>query len=372
MNFIQSTRCLSLNTCACLFLSLSTVFIATPAHAVLLDFIDDLRDYDLEGNVQFHGYTLNDQYKLRVEQRDNWAVIRLDKSERAPGGPFLWFDPKTGEEASVIRFDDETPLAELRSEVIIPSAPNYLKNPGQHYRITINGLGVAPWYHRVFEASAANVLDAIFTEFNALYSYAYGIERDALFFGMVIATRVLNEAQHLPSEMPLGTIRSAAFQTRIQGPGMQRVEQPRLRRFAPVKQGGQFMNVMTEQNFDTRTFGSGSNTSQNIGSPTPADGPTETPRGKSFYNEEERDQGYDPGSQLRNFTSQEDRARRPGQAGKALTAPQFDYPAISASQMETVELMLGPIKSPMEVKMEQGRAGQSPTPPRRIPARRGR
>lgn len=350
-----------------LFLFSLLLLLAFPSQAVLKEFVDDLRDYDLEGNVQFHGFTLDDQYKLRVEQRDNWCIIRLDKNQRAPGGPFLWFDPKTGEEASVIRFDDETPLAEIRSEVLIPSAPNYLKNPGQRYRITINGLGVAPWYHRVFEAPAAGVLDAVFTEFNALYSYANGIERDALFFGMVIAVRVLNESQHLPSEMPLGTVRSAAFQTRIQGPGMVRAEQPRLKRFGPVKSGGKFQKVIENQNFDTRTFGSGANSGQKIGSVTPVDRPTQTPRGKSSYKEEVRnmDTLHDPGAQLRNFNSQEERAKRPGQAGKALTPPKFDYPAISASQMESIELMMGTMKSPMEVRMEQGQAGQSATPPRR-------
>src|SRR5688500_8776391 len=92
---------------ACLFVSFSCTLVSFSWPAVLKEFVDDRRDYDLEGNVQYHGFTLDDQYKLRVEQRDNWAIIRLDKNERAPGGPFLWYDPETGEEASVIRFDDE-------------------------------------------------------------------------------------------------------------------------------------------------------------------------------------------------------------------------------------------------------------------------
>lgn len=186
-----------------------------------------------------HGLILDEKNRLMVVEDHGEATIFLLKKERAPGGPTYYVDESTGEGRFVVRFETRDGLFRIRSEVLFPAMPNYVRNPGQRYRITIEGLRIAPLYKRVFEVDAANALDEIEREVGVFAAFAHGPEQEAVFVGGLLAKVVLNESGYLPARIPLTVLRSRVGRFRIQGGGLGRAEQPRVERFAPVEEGGQ-------------------------------------------------------------------------------------------------------------------------------------
>ncbi len=180
-------------------------------------------------DIRYHGLTLNDQYRLQLEEVDGTVTFVLLKKDRAAGGPALFPASADAETPAIIRKDTLERLARLRVEVLRPAAPNYVRNPGERFRITIDGMDAVPNFTRDFEADAADALAAVYTNMHALFSMTYGVRREALYTGTLVALRVLNEAQRLPAELPLTTLRSGVGKIRIQGPGLGRARQPTSR-----------------------------------------------------------------------------------------------------------------------------------------------
>lgn len=155
-----------------------------------------------------HGYQLNEQYRLLIEQADNTLDIVLIKRNRAESGGLVP-NVVTGEE-TVARYAEKRTLARVRSEVLKPAAPNYLSNPGERYRITLQGVDFEPEYKSVVEVHAANAIKAWQREFEKLSARAQGIEREALVHGAGLALGVLNVGGHMPATIPLTVLESGA------------------------------------------------------------------------------------------------------------------------------------------------------------------
>ena len=178
--------------------------------------------------IRYHGLTLSDQYRLQLEEIDGTVSIFLLKKDRAAGGPVVPKSlPKNAGDntmSPVIRIDTREPLAQIRVEILRTAAPNYVRNPGDRYRIAVDGQDTAPGYTRTFEVDAANALTAVYTEFARIFSTTYGIRREALYQGALVSLRILNEAQRLPAEIPLTTKRSRVGRFRIQGDTLSRAK----------------------------------------------------------------------------------------------------------------------------------------------------
>jgi len=346
------------------------VFANTLTATSLLD-LKALRDRAFTQNTEYHGFVLDDQFKLMVEHINDTAFIQLHKRQRPPGGPFQLFDEDTGEDEGIIRFEQVFNLVRIRSEAIVPAPPNYLQNPGQRYRITINGIHVAPEFHRVFEVNAGDALAATWNELMIIYNMTYGVNRPAIYFGGLIAMQVLNKSGHLPAEIPLGTIRSKAAQVRISDEYLIRRGQARVERFPRAADGSrEFARVFQEDSDAILTqpappgFGAGR---------TPSAVQPERPgRLRPYQHERYRDARDARRDQLREIGDQkmEPPQQRLGRAGRPLTQPEHDFPAVSAAQMDSLELLLGETRSAMQTRMESPRTAGPP--PRGQRPQRGR
>jgi len=204
------------------------------------------------GEVRQYGDYFRDKYILHAREYDGLAKIVLMDRSREVGGPVvskqtsgrIIEETEDGEEVDeVIRKWEERELASIRSEIILPAEPNYIKNPGWEYKIIIDGLTTDPSFKRVFHAPAGEVLDLIEYHFSELIDRASGFEREALYYGMLLAMRALNESQRLPARIPLTVLNSAVGRFRFQGPRLVSGEMPRLERFRDVREGGGYRQV---------------------------------------------------------------------------------------------------------------------------------
>ena len=206
------------------------------------------------GEVRQYGDYFRDKYVLHAREANGLAKIVLVKKDRQVGGPVVskqTSGERVAENEEVIRMWKEMELAAIHAEIILPAEPNYIKNPGWEYKVTIDGLSTAPNYQRVFQAPAAEVLDRIEYHFGDLIARADGFQKEALYYGMLLAMRALNEAQRLPARIPASILNSAVGKFRFQGPRMVSGEMPRLERFKDVQEGGgyrqYFVNPLIER-----------------------------------------------------------------------------------------------------------------------------
>ena len=170
--------------------------------------------------VRMHGFDLDGKHRVIVEERDGDASIWVEKRERADGGPILWKDQE-GEEIPA-RFIERECLMRMRSEVIIPAAPNYFKNAGAKYRITLEGVALEPLYGKIVDVDAQEARFLVFTEIQALAARTDGIYREVLYYGSILAMRALNEARRFPAPLPITVRRSKVGRVRIQGGTLER------------------------------------------------------------------------------------------------------------------------------------------------------
>ena len=177
---------------------------------------------------RFHGFPLDSQYRLQLEENAGNVIIRVIKKERLPGGPEIYTDPDTDEILEGIRYEAYRDLFAMQVEVLETAPPNYLRNPGLRYEITLNGLAVAPDFNKKFQATAANVLDRIQSEMAHVATYAVGIDQDAIYYGTQVALAILNESGYLPTHIQETVKRSEVGQHAIQGEFLLRGEQPRV------------------------------------------------------------------------------------------------------------------------------------------------
>lgn len=312
------------------------------------------QEQTLRALVRHHGDFLDEKHMFIVEEEDGIITFKLRKNERAPGGPHLYFDPDTGKEESVIRFEAEEDLARVRSEVLVVAPPNYVKNPGQRYRITVEGIGLSPDYARVFEVDAYDAIDAVYAEISKMLSGAYGIQREALFYGLQVGLQWLNEDQRFPARIPLTVLRSASGQQRIQGPYLGRGSTAPAQRFATARGEQEFIRVQIKQGAGAAvgapTTAAGQEPSYRRGRPETIDR-GQSPKLERYRGSREDLLPADPREQrMRGVRDPQPRREKPGLPGRALTVPEQPYPAVDAASVETLEILSGETHSPLTLK----------------------
>jgi hypothetical protein len=288
------------------------------------------------GEIRNYGMYLEDKYFLRTAENAGEVTILLREEMRAKGGPSLWVEPESDDEP-IIRYKDERALARITSQVLLPAPPNYLKNPGVKYRVTIEGIEIGPEFATMFHVNAGDARNAVQTEMAKLIQLAHGIERDALYYGTVLALRALNEAQRMPAEIPLTVLRSDVGQFRISGPGLTRREVGRTQRFSDVKEGQEFNRVME---VDDRL------TDPEIEPGYRRRPSTELGRGQTHFQRESNPyKKIEPPNyrveQVKSLKSEESPYAKPGIAGRPLTVPEVELPPMTAAQNLNRDILRG-------------------------------
>jgi len=184
--------------------------------------------------IHYHGFEMNSQTKLIFEQEN--GVVRITLVSRArPTTTEPDPTPKSSEEALLGRGTQRRVLAQARAEVLRPSAPNYLRNPGQRYRITVEGVEVCPDYAVKLDVDAAQARKTMEGEIRKLRDRASGIEREALAYATTMVPDILNQADRMPATLSETVLRSQVGRIRVTDKTFQRRPLPTG---APAGAGG--------------------------------------------------------------------------------------------------------------------------------------
>lgn len=212
-------------------------------------------DYRMDPrDTRKYGDYFREQFLVHATENDGWVDVEITKIDRAMGGPRVdtrdpsvetlmgenWALGERGEpdeKRGEIRHYTKRVLCRLRSEVVIPAKANFLKNPGRQYRIMVQGVEIAPEYHRVFNVNAGEALDKVEAEFWEFYRRAEGMDREAIYYGMILTMRSLNEAQRLPARIPVSLLKSEIGRYSIQQPFLDKPKPLRLERFGTMASG---------------------------------------------------------------------------------------------------------------------------------------
>jgi hypothetical protein len=308
-------------------------------------------NYVEQQNPKHHGYILDMRNRIQIVEAEGWMTLHLHSRERIEGGPFTTYNPMTGGEDPIFRHETLRPLMRIRSEVLIPAAPNYVRNPGQRYRISMEGLTIAPDYTRVFEVMAADALDTITKEWETMMLSLSGIERKAMEFGRILALQLMNESGYLPARVPITVLRSGGGLFRIAGPSMGRMDVGRLERFGEVSEGGQFRDSQSQQGeLTSLTLDEvKQQTRDSDKAGVPQMGRAHVQRQYSYSRDDLRPQSARK-DMFRQPGEQQPRSQQPGARGRALTVPEVDYPAIGAADMENFKLLTGDSESALTAR----------------------
>jgi hypothetical protein len=180
--------------------------------------------------VRYHGFKMDPQYRLVIEEENGLVKVGLLSRKRDIGGPNPEHEKNappansapTANEPNPFRSAKKENLIEVRAEPLQASSPNALKNPAQRYRITLRGVELEPDYSAVIETDAASARDKFYKEMEKLEARADGIHREALHDAASLTLGVLSEAGRMPADVTETVKHSAVAQARGLGPNLQR------------------------------------------------------------------------------------------------------------------------------------------------------
>lgn len=286
-----------------------------------------------------HGFELDDRHGLRVREEDGWVTISIRFKERGRPGFDTFIDEDTRELVQIVRRQDEEALARFRAEVMVAAAPNYVQNAGERYRVTLQGLSVAPDYARIFEADAYDTLGAVQAEMRNVWDQTHGVRRDALIWGTILGLNVLNESRRVPALVPDTILRSKVGRFRIQGQDLGRGKVGAVRRFGPAAEGGEFQHVLSSRPEMTTAEAysalEGPSYRRGQQSSPPRSGPARAARYKARAE-------FRPPTYRANRVDQFDDPPRPDRSlNRPLSTPEYELPAVEMSHWENSEARLG-------------------------------
>lgn len=181
-------------------------------------------------DILFHGAPLDEQRRVQLAQELNSIKIGIVERTRVIGqAPILPLGSSNTVGVSQRRTPKPRYLCEVRVQILQSSAPNYLQNPGQRYRISVHGLTLSPGYGSVIEVYAAQARDTVFFEIEKLRQRTSGIEKKALGIAAPIAVNAFKASQTLPAEIFESVLRSRGGRFRITEDTLQ------VRRISPME-----------------------------------------------------------------------------------------------------------------------------------------
>ncbi|GMU92293.1 MAG: hypothetical protein AMXMBFR4_13510 [Candidatus Hydrogenedentota bacterium] len=164
--------------------------------------------------IRYHGESLDENHRVLIEEQNGVCRIGVFERSRFAGDRLIQLAP-VGPGISPRANPEPEFLLEVRAEVLKPSAPNYLQNPGERYRISIETLKLEPYYANEVEVAAEHARDQLFYEFEVLRVRATGIEEKALAAAAPLVAEIFKEAQRLPAEIYTSVLRSRSGRFRI-------------------------------------------------------------------------------------------------------------------------------------------------------------
>jgi hypothetical protein len=187
--------------------------------------------------VRYHGGPLDENHRLLIEEENGICRVGIlersrfagedltDIAQAAPG-----VSPRVNPKPDF--------LVEVRAQVVKPSAPNYLQNPGERYRLSIQTLKLRPTFADTVEVSAEYARDMVFYLFDQLRVRTTGIEQRAVEMAAPLVVDIFKEEQRLPAEIYTSVLRSRSGQYRIVPETQQRRSIPPSQVFAPKPEFG--------------------------------------------------------------------------------------------------------------------------------------
>jgi hypothetical protein len=181
-------------------------------------------------DILFHGAPLDEQHRVQMAQELNSIKIGIVERTRVIGEQSV---TPLGSMKTVGVTLRRTPkpryLCEVRVQILQSSAPNYIQNPGQRYRISVHGISLEPGYGSVVEVFAAQARDTVFFEIEKLRQRTHGIEKRALGIAAPITVNAFKASQILPAEIFESVRRSRGGRFRITENTLQ------VRRISPME-----------------------------------------------------------------------------------------------------------------------------------------
>ncbi|HRI88457.1 MAG TPA: hypothetical protein PLJ47_05170 [Candidatus Hydrogenedentes bacterium] len=186
---------------------------------------------------RYHGITIDENHRLLIEEID--GILRVGVFERSRfAGDHLIQTPPSGPGISPRVNPAPEYLLEVRSEVLKSSAPNYLQNPGERYRISIHTLKMSVEYENMVEVPAEFARDQLFYEFQKVRELTTGLERQAVEAAAPLVAEIFKEVNLLPAEIFTSVLKSRGGQFRITPGTRQRRKIEPSETFAPKRDFG--------------------------------------------------------------------------------------------------------------------------------------
>ena len=185
--------------------------------------------------IRYHGMPLDENHQLLIEETQGVCKVGYIVRSRSTGPDLVDVAP----EAPGVSPRVTTPpkfLVQISAEILKPSAPNYLQNPGEWYRITFQTLEMNPPYAIKMEVPAARARDTVFYVFQQLSIQTSGIEQETLDTAAPLVTEIFKEAQRLPAEIYTSVLESRTGAFRITPQTRQRRKIEPSQTFAPELQ----------------------------------------------------------------------------------------------------------------------------------------
>lgn len=181
---------------------------------------------------RFHGETLDENHRLLIEEENGVCRIGVFERSRFRGDRLIDIveaSPGTSPRANPA----PEYMLEVRAEVLKSSAPNYLQNPGERYRISMQTLKLSAEYQNMVEISAEHARDQLFYEFEQVRELTTGLERKAIEAAAPLVAEIFKEEQRLPAEIYTSVLKSRGGQFRITPGTRQRRKIEPAETFAP-------------------------------------------------------------------------------------------------------------------------------------------
>lgn len=374
----------------------------------------------LDENSKSHGLPLDGKNRVELVENDGWITIWLKTRERGVGGeefqyrihqdeeigdaiqlafpkmdtdffelnPDLygfkrsewleeeedWGPPEPryrydGDEpdAGNVRYGNDVPLVRVHSEVLASAPPNYVKNPGLRYRISVEGLAVGRDYQRMFEVDAHDAVEAMQSEIMRIANNTFGITRDALFYGSILTVRALNESAKLPADIPDTILRSEVGQIRILGQGLQRGTVSSIGRFSGAGAGQDYARNLDDafgrQSIDPELVHGPARNRTNYTNVTgqTAFGAGQFDPDRDFKERDRRANVRTTGQQRSTRSAHHETVvnHQYRSLGRSLDKPQEEeLRPIYKNEIENREILFGPVRSTAEVRAEGGVPGR--------------
>ncbi len=163
---------------------------------------------------RYHGEPLDENNRLLIEEELGVCRVGVFARSRFSGDRLIDF-VEAAPGASPRANPAPEYLLEVRAEVLKSSAPNYLQNPGERYRITMRTLKLSVEYDNTVDVPAEFARDQLFYEFEQVRTQTGGLERKAIEAAAPLVAEIFKEEQRLPAEIFTSVLKSRTGQFRI-------------------------------------------------------------------------------------------------------------------------------------------------------------